>query len=404
MNEEDRPRILIVDDLPANLLAMEATLNDLGAEIVTAGNGPSALRHLLAKEFVMIILDVRMPGMDGFETAELIRGRKSLRDIPILFVTATDKDDALAMKGYMAGAVDFINRPFFPELLRFKVSVFVMLYQRNKNIEGLLEELKAHEAELIAAKVMADDATRIKSEFLANMSHELRTPLNSIIGFADLLYAEILGPVNERQRERIGYIQSSGHHLLSLINDILDLSKIEAGKIAPEFSSFSLSGIFEEAMNLFKEKVFKHQIALQLDLGPELPDTIEADERRLKQILYNLMSNAVKFTPDGGSVAVRVNLGRDAGGRTSDPDWFEVSVEDTGIGIREQDRDLLFVEFLQIESGFTKNQEGTGLGLALAKRLVELHGGRIWCESEFGKGSRFAFTLPVRQPVRSTGE
>ncbi len=229
-------------------------------------------------------------------------------------------------------------------------------------------------------------ANQHKSEFLANMSHELRTPLNAIIGFSEVLLERFFGEVNEKQEDYLKDIHSSGRHLLSLINDILDLSKVEAGRMELELSSFDLAAAIANAITLIRERAQRHGIALGLDLAPDL-GTITADERKLKQILLNLLSNAVKFTPDGGRVEVQAARGDDS---------VTVAVRDTGIGIAPGDQEAVFEEFRQVGRHYTSKQEGTGLGLALTRRFVELHGGRIWLESEAGKGSVFTFTLPVR--------
>jgi GAF domain-containing protein len=228
-------------------------------------------------------------------------------------------------------------------------------------------------------------ANRHKSEFLANMSHELRTPLNAIIGFSEVLLQGIFGDVNEKQREYLTDVLGSGQHLLSLINDILDLSKIEAGRMDLELSTFALRDALESGLTIVRERAARHGIALSTVVAPGV-GTIEADERKVKQILYNLLSNAVKFTPDGGRVNISV--------RPENGD-VRVEVRDTGIGIAAGDQERIFEEFRQ--AGRERAREGTGLGLTLTKRFVELHGGRIWLESSPGKGSAFAFTLPVRR-------
>ena len=240
------------------------------------------------------------------------------------------------------------------------------------------------------AQAEAEAATRAKSEFLANMSHELRTPLNSIIGFSEVLEDELLGALNASQRENVQYILKAARHLLSLINDILDLSKVESGKMELEVDRMSLRGMLEASLVMHREKALRHGISLDLRMEPVTDMAIEADERRLKQILFNLLSNAVKFTPDGGSVRV---VARGITGAQE----MEISVEDTGIGIKPEDIPKLFTEFSQLDSAYTKQYEGTGLGLAVTKKLVELHSGRIQVSSEFGKGSRFAFVIPVTQ-------
>jgi len=230
-----------------------------------------------------------------------------------------------------------------------------------------------------------EETSRHKSEFLASMSHELRTPLNAIIGFSQVLREEMFGPVNDKQAEYLDDIISSGKHLLSLINDVLDLSKVEAGQVELEVGPFSLHEALERGVVMVREQATDEGVQIELSADPEV-DFVDGDERRIKQVIFNLLSNAVKFTPVGGEVdvsATRVN------GEVT------VSVADTGPGIAPGDHERIFEEFQQTESGL-EQREGTGLGLALSKRLVELHGGRIWLESEVGKGSTFVFTLPAR--------
>jgi GAF domain-containing protein/HAMP domain-containing protein len=228
-------------------------------------------------------------------------------------------------------------------------------------------------------------ANKHKSEFLANMSHELRTPLNAIIGFSEVLLERLFGELNEKQDDYLKDIHSSGRHLLSLINDILDLSKIEAGRMELELSSFELEAALSNAMTLVRERAQRHDIALAQQVDPQLGE-LTADERKFKQILVNLLSNAVKFTPDGGRIDVKARR---------EEDNVVIAVHDTGIGIAPDDQAAVFEEFRQVGRDYTNKQEGTGLGLALTKKFVELHGGRIWLESEPGKGSTFTFTIPM---------
>jgi PAS domain S-box-containing protein len=273
-----------------------------------------------------------------------------------------------------------------------------------KALSARTDELEVSNRELDKAKITAEKANKAKSDFLANMSHEIRTPLSSIIGFSELLYDEMSGPLNDNQKKYLGYVTSSGQHLLSLINDILDLSKVEAGKMELLPTSFSISDLLKTSFSFIAEKALKHNIRLLSEISSDV-DVIEADERKVKQIIYNLLSNAVKFTPDGGSITVKADIiSSDSTALPAkirkglpDTEYVLVSVKDTGIGIAKKDQSKLFTEFHQIEEPYSKKYEGTGLGLALSKKLVTLHGGETWFESEGeGKGCTFHFILPLK--------
>jgi signal transduction histidine kinase len=245
------------------------------------------------------------------------------------------------------------------------------------NVNRMNDELQRLYGEL-------ETASRHKSEFLASMSHELRTPLNAILGFSQVLRQRLYGEINDKQAEYLDDIVSSGNHLLSLINDVLDLSKVEAGQVELDVATFSLREALERGVIMVREGATTGNVDVSLELAPDV-DLVQGDERRVRQVVFNLLSNAVKFTPDGGSVVV-------ASARVDRDVW--VSVTDTGPGIAPEDHEKIFAEFQQTAVGLSQ-REGTGLGLALSKRLVELHGGRIWVESTPGKGSRFVFTLPI---------
>jgi signal transduction histidine kinase len=244
------------------------------------------------------------------------------------------------------------------------------------NVNRMNDELRRVYGEL-------ETASRHKSEFLANMSHELRTPLNAIIGFSQVLRQKLFGETNEKQDEYLDDILSSGNHLLSLINDVLDLSKIEAGQVELEIAPFSLRGTLDRGVMIVRERAVQNHVELSLEHAPDV-DTIRGDERRIRQVVFNILTNAVKFTPAGGSITV-------SSARVKDE--IHVSVTDTGPGVALADQERIFEEFQQTDAGLGQ-QDGTGLGLAVSKRLVELHCGRIWVESDPGCGSRFVFTLP----------
>jgi two-component system, NtrC family, sensor kinase len=272
------------------------------------------------------------------------------------------------------------------ELNRMAASLQASVRGLEQRVEDRTQELQQALAELSQKGSQLEVASRHKSEFLANMSHELRTPLNAIIGFSQVLRQRLFGEINAKQEEYLDDILASGNHLLNLINDVLDLSKVEAGQVELELGTLSLREALERGVVMVREAATKQDVQLSLELAPGV-DLVEGDERRLRQVIFNLLSNAVKFTPSGGCVVVA--SAREDG-------EVLVSVTDTGPGIAADDQERIFEEFQQTEIG-VEQREGTGLGLALSKRLVELHGGRIWVESEAGHGSRFVFTLPAKE-------
>jgi signal transduction histidine kinase len=284
--------------------------------------------------------------------------------------TAGDQAILTSLAGQAAIAVE--NATLYAQVSRYADELEAKVEARTRELQDTNRQLEA--------------ASQHKSEFLANMSHELRTPLNAIIGFSEVLLERMFGDLNEKQAEFLQDILSSGRHLLSLINDILDLSKVEAGRMELHLDPFNLPLAIESATTFVRERANRHGISLGLDLDERLGEFV-ADERKVRQILLNLLSNAVKFTRDGGQVSVTAHLAED---------HVEISVRDTGIGIAPEDQGVIFEAFRQVGRGQGQKREGTGLGLTLAKEYVELHGGKIVLHSEVGKGSTCTFTLPVR--------
>ncbi len=271
---------------------------------------------------------------------------------------------------------------FYARLANKVVTESIKTRFENTRLNEALTEQRVRERTAVL-----EAASQHKSEFLSSMSHELRTPLNAIIGFSEVLKERMFGELNEKQAEYMEDIHASGHHLLSLINDILDLSKVEAGRMELALSKFDVPAAIENAVTLVKERALRHSLALEVKLDERL-NSFVGDERKFKQILLNLLSNAVKFTPEGGRIAV-----------TAEPTegGVQVSVSDTGIGIAPEQHEAIFEAFHQVGSEYTTKREGTGLGLSLVKQFVELHGGRVWVTSAPAKGSTFYFTL-AQQP------
>ncbi|MCX6556044.1 MAG: HAMP domain-containing sensor histidine kinase [Candidatus Aminicenantes bacterium] len=278
------------------------------------------------------------------------------------------------------------------------LGIFIFVLTRNYRLIRA-QERRIKESERERRRIL-ESANKAKSDFLAGMSHELRTPLNAVIGFSQVLQDQNFGPLNEKQKEYVLDILESGQHLLDLINDILDLSKVEAGKMELQLSPVVVGGLLTGSLVMIKEKALTHGIALKTDIPEELSHLVMlADERKFKQILFNLLANAAKFTPDGGAITLSARRMAEGKGEV-----IQVSVKDTGIGITPENQGRVFENFFQVANSLTNKISGTGLGLSLAMSFVKLHGGRMWMESEGdGKGSQFFFTLPV-QPEQVRGE
>ena len=544
--------ILLVDDRPENLLALEAILEPLNQTLIKAHSGDEALRKLLLHDFAVILLDVQMPGINGFETARLIKSRERTKYIPIIFLTAISKDEEYVFEGYSVGAVDYLAKPFQPDILRSKVNVYVDLYLKQKQLseqQVLLRESEVRELELkhkleitesearfsdIVASMMdaiivfdtdgrislfnaaaermfglpadtsigrnvrelmpeplqqesldrvcevstaqnraeatpsqhlvsltgrrangeefpieatascldvggrrtytlivrdiserkrAEEALQAQAEsleramtdlkglndeladrqaeleramaarsrFYASMSHELRTPINAVLGYSTLLLENIYGPLNEKQAEGITRTHKAAKHLLELVNDVLDLSKIEAGKIDLRLQPVYFPTLIEDLFVTVRPLADQYGSELTLDHDGE-PVKVISDPRRLRQILLNLLSNAIKF---GNGKPIHV------GSRPRDDGGIVIDVTDQGEGIAPPDQEKIFDEFVQL--GKTQLTEGTGLGLPISRRLAEMLQGELEVVSEVGKGSTFRLSLPASSdgpPVR----
>ena len=373
--------VLIVDDNPAKLIAMSASLSGMDIEIVTANSGAEALRKLLVQDFAVMLLDVNMPIMDGFDTAEMVRLRPVSEFLPIIFITAERITDESQLQGYKLGAVDYILSPVLPQIIRAKVAVFVDLYRMRIVLREQVDLA-------LQAKQEADQANKAKSQFLASMSHEVRTPMNSVLGFAQLLARPQL-----QDDKRVQYAQSilnSGNTLLSLLNDILDLSKVEAGKLELESIVFAADSIVGDIDALFAESANAKGLQLKSVWQGPAGLCYLGDPYRLHQMLTNLISNAIKFTASG---FVRISACEIE--RQSQHAVLLFSVSDSGIGITPEQQARLFEPFSQANSSTTRQFGGTGLGLSIVLQLAKLMGGEVGIDSEPGQGSRFWFRVRV---------
>lgn len=380
--------ILVVDDVPDNLRLLTGILKEQGYKARPVPNGRLALRAARNDPPDLILLDVDMPGMDGLEVCGKLKADDRTRDIPVIFVSALG-NTADAVKGLRAGGIDYIVKPFRAEEILVRVQTHLSLRDLQRQLQEQNAQLQERAEDLARANAELDRAARLKDEFLASMSHELRTPLNAILGMSELLCAGVYGPLNERQVKSVRTIEDSGRHLLDLINDILDVAKIEASQEELELAPVSIEAICEASLGLIKQNALKKQLKVSSTLDSAVT-VLWADERRLKQILVNLLTNAVKFTPEGGSVGLEVAGDAERGA-------VHFAVWDTGIGIAAEDMERLFQPFVQLDSRLSREHTGTGLGLSLVQRLTEMHGGGVSVESEVGRGSRFTVSLPWQE-------
>jgi CheY-like chemotaxis protein len=419
----ERATILVVDDTADNLALMSNLLMD--DYTVRIANGGEKALMIAASDSPpdLILLDIMMPGMDGYEVCQRLKCDIRTANIPVIFLTAkAEVEDE--KKGLDVGAVDYITKPICPPLVMARVKNHLALkamadFLRDKN-DILEREVTKRTNEVLASREIAvknlqlEEASRMKSEFLANMSHELRTPLNAIIGFSEVLRDGLLGELAPQQKEYVSDIFASGNHLLLLINDILDLSKIEAGKMTLELEPLHVATLVQAGLQVVREQAMTRHLKLTVEVAADLAELGEVwlDQRKVKQILYNLLSNAVKFTPEGGEVRIMAHrVGREASPDGRYQHYLELVVSDTGIGVSVKDQGRLFKPFTQIDSTLARRHEGTGLGLAMVKRLAELHGGAVALQSIPGKGSTFTVWLPWRtegdkpgHPSTSTSE
>ena len=381
-----KPKILIVDDNISNILVIEELLDDPDIELVRAKSGLEAIEKTRQLEFALILMDVQMPGMDGFETVEIIRQDEKNFLLPIIYITAIYNENYYRTKGIKTGAVDFIAKPIIPDLFIGKVTLFVNLYKQRISLEQEVQKRKEAEEEMKLARDQAREAAHAKQLFLSTMSHEIRTPLNAIVNTANLLKEE--NP-REDQLENIEILEFSAENLLHLINDILDFSKIDAGKIEFEAIEFEIRKLMNGIHQSFEYQATQKDISLEFNVAADVPDVIIGDSARLSQILINLIGNAVKFT-DRGKVVIETTLHASRGKEVE----LILSVSDTGIGIPEDKVQFVFESFTQASSSTTRKYGGTGLGLAITRKLVEMQGGSIEIKSKVGEGSIFSVTMP----------
>ncbi|AFZ08761.1 response regulator receiver sensor hybrid histidine kinase [Oscillatoria nigro-viridis PCC 7112] len=405
--EENKGNILIVDDTPENLQVLSATLCDRGYKVRGVISGKMAIRAARSGVPDLILLDIKMPEMDGYEVCRQLKADPKTSEIPVVFISALDEVlDKLT--AFQVGGVDYVTKPFHVAevLARIEHQLTIQrlkkqLIDRNKELqEEIIERKKAEEA--------AAAASLAKSQFVANMSHELRTPLNAILGFTQVMSRDSL--LGHENLENLRIINRSGQHLLELINDVLDLSKIEAGIIALDERSFDLYLLLDTLEEMFQIKAETKKMQLRFSVEANVPQYIKTDEKKLRVCLINLLGNAMKFTRDGGRIWLRASVESNQqqpaesasypNSTSVEPLLILFEVEDTGIGIATAEIDTLFDAFVQTQAG-KKTADGTGLGLTITKKYVQIMGGDIWVKSVLGEGTSFKFNIRVFAAISS---
>src|SRR3954468_13857664 len=409
MSTRPKVNILIVDDEPRNLTVLESILDDPGYRLVRAGSGDEALLALMADEFALLVLDVQMPGMTGFELAQLVKERKKTAQIPIIFITAYYNEDQHVLAGYGSGAVDYLQKPVNPPVLRSKVAVFAELYRKSRQLEQAIQQLTSEVAErrraeqrlselnatldqrvtertakLRESEERLRESSRRKDEFLATLAHELRNPLAPVRNAIHFL--KLRGPGTRDVEWASDIIERQVTLMSRLIDELMDVSRISQGRIELHRELVTLEEVLTDAVETIQPQIdgAGHKLTV---LCPPAKLTVHADRARLAQVFMNLLSNAAKYTDPGGQLEVRV---------VSEGGNALLSFRDSGIGISPHRLEQVFEMFSQEEPALSRSRGGLGIGLALTRKLVELHGGNIRADSEGpGRGSHFVVPLPL---------
>lgn len=365
-----KANILIVDDYPENLLALEAILEDLGQVLVRAGSGEEALRHLLRQDFAVILLDVKMPSMDGFEVASLIRQRERSKYTPIIFLTGVERSDEQMRRGYELGAVDYLLKPYMPEVLRWKVAVFVDLYLKTQEVKHL-DEIQRLNREL-------ETANRELEAFSYTVSHDLRSPLDLVIGFADIINTDFGHCLPEDGLDYLHRLQKNASHMQQLIEDLLVFSRQSRQPLVKRLMDPATIAweVVDELRTLSPHR------EMEIRVG-ELPQC-KADPSLMRHVFFNLLSNAFKYTGTREHPIIEVGCGDNGSGSV-------YYVRDNGVGFDMAHADKLFNVFQRLHTD--EEFEGTGLGLAIAHQIIRRHGGQIWADAVIDEGATFYFSL-----------
>jgi signal transduction histidine kinase len=400
VTETKHSKVLIVDDESVIRRTINRTLTTEGFECVEASNSLEAVTQLEIYRPDLVILDIMMPGKSGRELLPEIT--TSYPHMAAIMTTAV-VDPKIITECMKSGAQDYLTKPFNLEEVVKSVNRALEIKQleSRKNeyqkrlaitVDDQNDQLMAQQEELILKEEEIERANKLKSEFLHNISHELRTPLNIILGFSELMADEVPGKITDEQRKCLSDILKSGEHLLELVTEVLNISGIDSGKVRFKPRNISLKGVVSSARRIVMPVLTNKHQKIKLEIEEQLPD-ISADEDKMVQVFHNLLDNASKYSPDGSEIKIEAAV---------QDGWCQVSVIDNGTGIKKEDMIRLFEPFSRLDINQPRDKGGTGLGLLVVKQIVEKHGGRIWAESEYGRGSRFSFTIPLAKDNLST--
>ena len=370
--------ILIVDDSPENIISLQKVLEKNNFEVDTASSGEEALKKILVKSYVLIILDVQMPGMDGFEVAEAVSGYSKAKETAIIFLSAASANVNLITKGYSSGGLDYISKPVDMNILLLKVKTFYRIYEQNRALNEMQTKLRA---EIEFRK----EAERKKDEFISIASHELKTPMTSIKGYIQLLERSFEKHDTETIRTRLRKVHNQIEKLNLLVADLLDISKIESGKLKFNKKYFAYHDALNHILEIMQQSNPTHKIELKSSVDTE----VFGDEMRIEQVIINFITNAIKYAPDSDEIHIKSEM---RGGEL----YF--SVRDFGIGMSAEHQENIFDKFYRIEETSERFQ-GLGIGLYICREIIDRHQGRIGVKSTLGKGSEFYFTLPLH-PIK----
>ncbi|HLA60277.1 MAG TPA: hybrid sensor histidine kinase/response regulator, partial [Puia sp.] len=375
--------ILIVDDSPENIFTLKTLLELHAFPTDSASSGEEALKKTLRNSYALIILDVQMPGMDGFEVAETLSGNSATKDIPIIFLSAINIEKKYITKGYSSGGIDYVTKPIDPDILLLRVKTFYRLYEQNRVLNQMQDSLRLEIEFRKAAQKEAQAASKRKDEFMSIASHELKTPLASVKAYVQLLDRSLVK--DDRIKGYLDRTLAQINKLNSLIVDLLDTSRIENGRLKFNETFFNFNKLLKESVDMISQIYPDYKIRV----SGESNALVKGDETRLEQVILNYMTNAIKYSPDIRELELHSSV----------QDGFLIlSVKDFGIGIPKENQADVFRKFYRVE-GTAQRFQGLGVGLYICFEIIRRHNGKCWLESEVGKGSTFYFSLPVANPI-----